>query len=346
VSRARNIKPGFFKNDVLADCPLATRLLFIALWCEADREGRLEYRPKRIKAACLPYDDVNIEDAIAALTERGFLTIYEVAGVQYIQVNNWAKHQNPHHKEIGSEIPAPPGHIDTVCSGYIPLSNTIRNRIYARDGRVCKECGATHGLSIDHIVPVSRGGNSTDDNLQVLCLGCNVRKGNKFHASTMDESCTDQGSTKQVASCPTDSLIPDSLNLIPDSREKKKRRPAVNPPSVSLDSKRPELFAGVPAQIVADFKALRTKLRAPITQTAMAGIEREAVKAGVSVADALRLCCERGWRGFKAEWVTEPARGSPSKPPIAQSFAGKHYEGTPDDQLPPSLRPDPPQPAP
>ena len=217
MSRARNIKPGFFKNDVLADCPPATRLLFIALWCEADREGRLEYRPKRIKAACLPYDDVNVEDAIAALTERGFLTIYEVAGVQYIQVNNWAKHQNPHHKEIGSEIPAPPGHIDTVCPGYIPLSNTIRNRIYARDGRVCKECGATHGLSIDHIVPVSRGGNSTDDNLQVLCLGCNVRKGNKFHASTMDESCTDQGSAKQVASCPTDSLIPDSLNLIPDS---------------------------------------------------------------------------------------------------------------------------------
>jgi len=65
-----------------------------------------------------------------------------------------------------------------------------------------------------------------------------------------------------------------------------------------------ELFSGIPDQVVHDFKQLRQKLRAPITSTAMAGIRREADKAGLTLADALTMCCERGWRGFKAEWVS------------------------------------------
>ena len=54
--RARNIKPGFFKNDTLAELEFAARLLFIGLWGLADRAGRLEDRPKKIKAEVFPYD--------------------------------------------------------------------------------------------------------------------------------------------------------------------------------------------------------------------------------------------------------------------------------------------------
>lgn len=221
MSRSRNIKPGFFRNEILSELPFEHRLLFIGIWTEADREGRLEYRARRLKAAVFPYDDrVDVEDGVAALAEGGFLRVYEANGSEYIQVSNWAKHQNPHHKEVGSTIPAPAGHKDTVCDGYIPLSNTIRQRIYARDGRVCRACGATHGLSIDHIIPVSKGGNSVDDNLQVLCLGCNARKSNnilvhmpsKGHARTVDDS----SKSLHVPLIP-DSLIPDSPSLIPDS---------------------------------------------------------------------------------------------------------------------------------
>ena len=67
------------------------------------------------------------------------------------------------------------------------------------------------------------------------------------------------------------------------------------------------LFPDVDSQIVADFKALRTKHKAPITRTAMQGIVREAEKAGLTLEGALRICCERGWRGFKAEWITQHA---------------------------------------
>ncbi|MDN2710627.1 YdaU family protein [Janthinobacterium sp. SUN118] len=65
------------------------------------------------------------------------------------------------------------------------------------------------------------------------------------------------------------------------------------------------LFPGVDSQIVADFKALRTKHKAPITQTAIQGIVREAEKAGLTLEGALRICCERGWRSLKAEWITQ-----------------------------------------
>lgn len=61
----------------------------------------------------------------------------------------------------------------------------------------------------------------------------------------------------------------------------------------------------VPDQVWKDFKRARDKLKAPLTITALAGIEREAKKAGWMLADALAECCERGWRGFKAEWVTK-----------------------------------------
>jgi hypothetical protein len=46
---ARNITPGFNRNDALAECSVAARLMYPGLWCMADREGRLEDQPKRIK---------------------------------------------------------------------------------------------------------------------------------------------------------------------------------------------------------------------------------------------------------------------------------------------------------
>ena len=62
---------------------------------------------------------------------------------------------------------------------------------------------------------------------------------------------------------------------------------------------------GVSPQVWQDFKKSRKTMRAAITQSAIDGIKREADKAGWSLEDALRECCARGWRGFKAEWVAD-----------------------------------------
>ena len=104
--RARNIKPGFYKNEELADCSLPARLLFPGLWMMADREGRLEDRPKRIKVEIFPYDDFDVDALLCELAEAGMIVRYQVNGEKYIWIPNFLKHQNPHKREKDSDIPA------------------------------------------------------------------------------------------------------------------------------------------------------------------------------------------------------------------------------------------------
>lgn len=112
MARTRSIKPGFFDNELLGCLSPLTRLLFIGLWGQADRAGRLEDRPRRLKKNILGYDDVTADDVdkmLGALDINGFIIRYAVEDRHYIQVTNFAKRQNPHIKEKPSEIPPPPG---------------------------------------------------------------------------------------------------------------------------------------------------------------------------------------------------------------------------------------------
>lgn len=58
---------------------------------------------------------------------------------------------------------------------HIPLE--VRLAVYERDGWACLQCSATEPLSLDHIWPWSLGGSDRAENLQTLCLPCNMRKG-------------------------------------------------------------------------------------------------------------------------------------------------------------------------
>jgi hypothetical protein len=106
--RIRTIKPEFWTNDELAELAPLTRLLFIGLWNMADRRGRLEDRPKRIKAAILPYDAVDVDEALDSLQDGGFITRYAVGDVQVIQVVNFEKHQRISGSEADSDSDLPP----------------------------------------------------------------------------------------------------------------------------------------------------------------------------------------------------------------------------------------------
>ena len=121
MSRSRNIKPGFFKNEYLVELPFDARLLFIGLWTLADREGRLEDRPTKIKMELFPADSVDVNTGLQGLHDKGFILRYEVAGKPFIQILAWGKHQNPHVKEAKSTIPEP-GHSDT-CTVQAPDKN-------------------------------------------------------------------------------------------------------------------------------------------------------------------------------------------------------------------------------
>jgi len=103
--RSRNIKPGFFKNYELADMGPLCQLLFAGLWCLADKEGRLEDKPRLIKAEVFPYYDCDIDVFLDSMHREKFIERYSVCGCSYIQIINFHKHQKPHHTEKGSVIP-------------------------------------------------------------------------------------------------------------------------------------------------------------------------------------------------------------------------------------------------
>jgi len=108
--RARNIKPGFYKDEKLVECSIWARLLAPGLWMLADREGRLLDKPKQIKMEIFPADSVEVDPLLAELHAHGHIKRYEIDGVKYIQILGFKEHQSPHFSEKESIHPP---HINT-----------------------------------------------------------------------------------------------------------------------------------------------------------------------------------------------------------------------------------------
>lgn len=107
MPRIRYLKPDFFTDEHIAELPYEARLVFQGLWCLADREGRLEDRPKHLKVMLMPYDKIDMDKALERLRAgvKPFISRYQVNDQLYIQILNFAKHQKPHHTEKDSIIP-------------------------------------------------------------------------------------------------------------------------------------------------------------------------------------------------------------------------------------------------
>lgn len=73
-----------------------------------------------------------------------------------------------------------------------------------------------------------------------------------------------------------------------------------------------DLLSGVDPQVAKDFAAMRKAKGAPITETTMKGMRREADAAGLTLDQALTIALERGWRSFKAEWMKPTDRQWPA----------------------------------
>lgn len=104
MARIRTVKPEFFTSeDVVSLTPLA-RLLYIALWCEADRSGRLEWKPQTFKFRYLPADNCDIEALCSELLKRGLVRLY---GINLAFIPKFAHHQQINNRETESKLPDP-----------------------------------------------------------------------------------------------------------------------------------------------------------------------------------------------------------------------------------------------
>ena len=253
MARARNIKPAIFKNELLGVADPYITILFTSLWCLADRLGRLEDRPLRIKAETFPYrEGLDVNGYLTELERLEFICRYEVDGSRFIQIINFEKHQAPHKTEKESVIP---------CM----KENSIKS------------------------------------------YSCDL---------TVKQPLNNDG--KQEA-LPPDLLIPDSL--IPDLLITEKSQ------APTFNFKKELEILGVEEKAITTWLAVRKKKKAVNSEIALDALKREAIKAGLSIADAVHLCGEKSWAGLDASWI----RPNSQSAPIAQKgleHLGKHGQAT------------------
>ena len=137
-TRIRTVKPELFSHEDLFDAEMETglplRLAFIGLWTACDREGRFQWRPRALKAAVMPYDDIDFSRVLDALATRGFVVKYRVNGTDFGHVPGFARHQIVNNRESASEFPPPPQSTDCEQQS-------------TRDQRVLDACSTRHDLA-------------------------------------------------------------------------------------------------------------------------------------------------------------------------------------------------------
>ena len=104
MARIRTIKPEFFTSEDIVSLSPFARLLYIALWCEADREGRFSWKPNTFKMRYLPGDTLDIDALARELVASGLVKLY---GDSLAYIPEFSKHQHVNPREAASILPAP-----------------------------------------------------------------------------------------------------------------------------------------------------------------------------------------------------------------------------------------------
>jgi hypothetical protein len=111
MSRIRTIKPEFFTSEDITRLTPMARLLYIAVWCEADREGRLKWKPQTFKLRYFPGDKCAIETLCGELTAARLIVLY---GDDLAYIPSFCVHQHINPRESVSRLPEP-----TPCNSRV-----------------------------------------------------------------------------------------------------------------------------------------------------------------------------------------------------------------------------------
>lgn len=104
MGRIRTIKPEFFSSEDICSLSAFARLLYIALWCESDREGRLEWKPNTFKLRYFPGDSLDMAALCDELLQRNLVVLY---GDGFACIPKFSTHQHVNNREAESKLPPP-----------------------------------------------------------------------------------------------------------------------------------------------------------------------------------------------------------------------------------------------
>lgn len=104
MARIRTIKPEFFTSEDIVGLQPLTRLLYIAIWCEADKEGRLVWKPVTFKLRYFPGDSCDIQSMCKEIVDAGLVKLY---GDGYAVIPSFKAHQHINPRESESQLPEP-----------------------------------------------------------------------------------------------------------------------------------------------------------------------------------------------------------------------------------------------
>jgi hypothetical protein len=89
--------------------------------------------------------------------------------------------------------------------------------------------------------------------------------------------------------------VPDTRHQTPDTKKK----------ASGLLTQSDLVTEGVSESAARDWLAVRKSAKAPLTETAWNAVKTEAAKANLTIAEAVKIAAERGWRSFKADWLKD-----------------------------------------
>ena len=186
-------------NEDIVELSVEARLLFIGLWTLADREGRLENRPKKIKMSLFPADEINVSEQLSNISKYGFIELYNIDDTDVIQIANFIKHQNPHGLEKDSELP-------DVNGLYTVYDRNPKNKTVIGKPKLVKKSELTDFYNktgaFSPIITTNNG--FIDTNTET-----------KNSDANNNEQCDNSSETVFISD--QNALNPESFNLNPDS---------------------------------------------------------------------------------------------------------------------------------
>ena len=178
MARIRTIKPDFFTSEDIVTLSPRARLLYIALWCEADREGRMVWRPATFKLRYFPADKVDIVPLCLELIGRSLVVLY---GQGLAHIPTFLEHQHVNPREAASTLPAP-----DACPTRDDASNLDMHVQVGKEGKEGKgkEGEGTRELALAADVPKINGHGQHELREQAVSLIAflNEKSGRNFEA--------------------------------------------------------------------------------------------------------------------------------------------------------------------